>query len=215
MARQTTHGMSERAETLQTGRREDVARIAAFSDGVFAIAITLLTLQLSIPARAALGPALLDLVPSFIAFAISYAVIGKYWIGHHRLFALAVRSDSTLLWLNLLALFFVVLMPFTTSVIAEHGSQPLGVIVYAVSLALAGFAATGLSAYILIGDRMCAPSVSGAAARASLWRGVVVPAYFLISLLILLLPVSASAVPYSWLGMPLAQYLADLRLRGR
>jgi uncharacterized membrane protein len=103
------------AEGVRSQERE-VARIAAFSDGVFAIAITLLALQLEIPFgdRVDVWAGLRDLWPSFLSFAISFAVIGAYWIAHHRLFSLVERYDRRLLWLNLLALFFIVLMPFTT-----------------------------------------------------------------------------------------------------
>jgi uncharacterized membrane protein len=192
---------------------QEVARIAAFSDGVFAIAITLLTLQLEVPRSGDLGQNLIDLGPYFLAFVISFLVIGLYWVAHHRLFAIVVRYDSRLIWLNLLALFFIVLLPFTTSLIAEHGDQPLGVIVYAASLAGAGFANTALAAYALVGRRLCPPSTPTAVVRYYLWRGAVVAIYFTVSLLLLLAPTGTDLVMYSWLGIPVAQRLVGRHYR--
>jgi len=198
-----------------TDQSKEVARIAAFSDGVFAIAITLLTLQLAIPKSGSLTRDLSDLLPNFVAFVISFLVIGNYWVAHHRLFAAVERYDNRLIWLNLLTLFFIVLLPFTTSVIAEYGDQPLAVIVYALSLSGAGFANTALAAYVLVGDRLCRASTSWAVAGLNLWRGAAVAIYFVASLLLLLLPFGTYAVMYSWLGIPLVEQLVRRHFRAR
>jgi len=200
------------AESIADQSKE-VARIAAFSDGVFAIAITLLTLQLAIPKSGELTQDLIDLQPNFVAFVISFLVIGNYWVAHHRLFAVVVRYDNRLLWLNLLTLFFIVLLPFTTSVIAEYGSQPLGVILYASSLAGAGLANTALAAYIFVGRRMCQASTSRAVVGFNLWRGAAVAIYFVASLLLLLLPTGTEIVMYSWFGIPLVGQLVRRHYR--
>jgi uncharacterized membrane protein len=207
------HTMETPATESIAGRSKEVARIAAFSDGVFAIAITLLTLQLAIPRSGELTQDLSELQPNFFAFVISFLVIGNYWVAHHRLFAVVVRYDNRLIWLNLLTLFFIVLLPFTTSVIAEYGSQPLGVILYASSLAGAGFANTALAAYVLIGHRMCQASTSSAEAGFSLWRGAAVAIYFVASLLLLLLPAGTENVMFSWLGIPVVEQLVRRHYR--
>ncbi|HQF53076.1 MAG TPA: TMEM175 family protein, partial [Thermoleophilia bacterium] len=105
-----------RGEPRRDQSRE-VARITAFSDGVFAIAITLLALPLALPRGdgVEVWAELQRLGPSFRSFCISFVVIGAYWIGHRGIFLLVERSDRRLLWLNLLLLFFIVLLPFTTS----------------------------------------------------------------------------------------------------
>ena len=127
---------------------KEVARIAAFSDGVFAIAITLLALQLEIPGgdRVDVWSEVSALSSNFVAFAISFAVIGVYWVAHHRLFSVIERYDLRLIWLNLLSLFFIVLMPFTTSLVGEHGDSDVSVVIYALSIAGAGFTNTGMAA---------------------------------------------------------------------
>jgi uncharacterized membrane protein len=179
----------------------EVARIAAFSDGVFAIAITLLTLQLELPKGGDLVQDLNDLGPSFLAFVISFLVIGTYWVAHHRLFAVVRGYDGRLIWLNMATLFFIVLLPFTTSVISDYGGSRFGVVVYVASLAGAGLATTALAAYALVGHRLCAPSVSADTARFYIWRGAVVAIYFTASLA--LLPFGPAVVEYSWFGIPL------------
>jgi len=194
--------METPAPESRADQSKEVARIAAFSDGVFAIAITLLTLQLEIPKGGNLGQELMDLQRNFVAFVISFLVVGVYWVAHHRLFALVARYDMRLIWLNLLMLFFIVLQPFTTSVIAEHGDQPLAVIVYASTLAAAGFANAALAAYALVGRRLCDVSTSSAVVGYNVWRGAVIATYFMASLLILLLPSGTTLVTYSWLGIP-------------
>ena len=112
-------------ETIRDAERE-TARIEAFSDGVFAIAITLLVLELHVPAvhEGGLRAALLAQWPSYFGFLTSFATIGIMWLNHHRLFHLIRRVDHTLLLLNVLLLLGVTLVPFPTAVMAEHLGHP-------------------------------------------------------------------------------------------
>jgi len=104
---------------------KETARIEAFSDGVFAIAITLLILEIKIPGVGTgdLSRQLLRQWPSYIAFVISFAFIGIMWINHHRLFTHIKRSNNALLFLNLLLLLGVCAVPFPTAVLAQHFGQ--------------------------------------------------------------------------------------------
>ncbi len=97
-------------------------RLEAFSDGVFAVAITLLALDLAVPGpgHGRLGDLLHHHLPSFAAFAVSFLTIGIIWVNHHTLFKNFARIDRTLLFLNLLLLFFVVCIPFGTSTFAAY-----------------------------------------------------------------------------------------------
>jgi uncharacterized membrane protein len=104
---------------------KETARIEAFSDGVFAIAITLLVLQLKVPQESdvkeiPLVTQLLSQWPAYVSFVISFAFIGIMWINHHRLFNHIYRSDNNLMILNLLLLMGVTAVPFPTAVLAEH-----------------------------------------------------------------------------------------------
>jgi len=102
----------------------ETARIEAFSDGVFAIAITLLVLDLKVPKEAehghTLAAALAAQWPAYLAFVTSFLTILVMWINHHRMFTLIGRSDDRLLFYNGLLLMGVTLVPFPTSLVAEH-----------------------------------------------------------------------------------------------
>ena len=100
----------------------ETGRIEAFSDGVYAIAITLLILDLKVPMTpdGQLGGALLRQWPAYFAFLVSFAFIGIMWVNHHRLFTHIRRSDNRLLFLNLLLLLGVTVVPFPTALLAAH-----------------------------------------------------------------------------------------------
>src|SRR5215471_12855867 len=100
----------------------ETARIEAFSDGVFAIAITLLILEIRVPrpADGPLGVQLMRQWPSYVSFMISFCFIGIMWVNHHRLFNHIRRSDNLLMLFNLLLLLGVTFVPFPTSVLAAH-----------------------------------------------------------------------------------------------
>ncbi|GAA1747713.1 TMEM175 family protein [Kocuria aegyptia] len=118
------------------GSGESTERTVFFSDAVFAIAMTLLVLELILPAD--LDPAQLDAalrahLPPFLAYVLSFAVIGTAWMSHHRRFTVILRYDRRLQWLNLLSLFFVALLPMPTSLLSDYGggSSPWPVALYA------------------------------------------------------------------------------------
>lgn len=102
------------------------ARLEAFSDGVFAIAATLLVLEFGVGAtdRRDLGSALLHLWPSYLAYATSFITIGIIWMNHHTCVETMRRADRTLLFLNLLLLMTVAFLPFPTKLVAQYLQQP-------------------------------------------------------------------------------------------
>lgn len=108
--------------------RNETGRVEAFSDGVLAIVITLLVLELQVPrgltSEAALGAALAHEWPAYFAFLTSFATVGIMWVNHHRLFTLIGRVDHWLLMLNLLLLLTICVVPFPTAIVAEYlGSE--------------------------------------------------------------------------------------------
>jgi TMEM175 potassium channel family protein len=112
-------------------------RIVAFSDGVFAIAITLLVLGLLLPQHLTdLKRALLNDTGDFVAYAISFAVLGRFWLAHHRFFAALERFDSTLMALNLTYLAFIALVPFTSSILGDYGDHTESIVLYAINMIL-------------------------------------------------------------------------------
>jgi uncharacterized membrane protein len=104
----------------------ETSRIEAFSDGMFAIAITLLILEVKVPvpAEGHLAQSLLRQWPSYLAFLLSFVYIGVMWMNHHRMFTHIRRSNDTLLVLNLLLLLGVTAVPFPTAVLAAHLGTP-------------------------------------------------------------------------------------------
>lgn len=107
-------------------------RLILFSDAVFAIAITLLVIEIKIPelhdetiTDTAILKELGHLIPKFLGFIISFMLIGLYWTIHHRLFGYVANFDKKLLGLNLLFLFFIVLMPFSTGLYGEYSGPVL------------------------------------------------------------------------------------------
>lgn len=135
-------------------REVEFSRALAFSDGVFAFAVTLLVTGLDVP-KGLHGPdlehqlweALKDLSPNFVSYGISFAVIGLMWLHHHRLFSRFRALDTTALWLNLVSLAFIVLIPFSTNVLGEYGDEAVGVSLYALNIAAATAAYTVLWLY--------------------------------------------------------------------
>ncbi len=98
------------------------ARLEAFSDGVFAVAITLLALDLVVdgPGAGSLAHQLGDKWPSYVAYVVSFFIVGITWVNHHSLFGAIAVVDRTLLFLNLLLLMFIVAIPFGTATLAAY-----------------------------------------------------------------------------------------------
>ena len=113
--------------TTNVGGRKETGRVEAFSDGVFAIAMTLLVLNVRVPNTdqpGQLGSLLWQQWPSYLAFVISFAFIGIMWVNHHRLFVHIRRIDHMLLVLNGALLLGVTAVPFPTAVLAQYLGKP-------------------------------------------------------------------------------------------
>jgi len=117
----------------------EFGRIVAFSDGVFSIAITLLVLNIGISKGLTEGQidnALWDQRDTFFAYAISFAVIGRFWLVHHRFFSEVRAFDGRLISLNLAYLGAIVLLPFSSELLGEYGGTTTAVVFYSVNLAV-------------------------------------------------------------------------------
>jgi uncharacterized membrane protein len=113
------------------------ARLEAFSDGVIAVIITIMVLEMKVPHEPDLG-ALLPLWPVFLAYVLSYIYVGIYWNNHHQLMHAVHHIDGTVLWANLHLLFWLSLVPFVTGWMSESHFPPLAVALYGVVLMLCG-----------------------------------------------------------------------------
>ncbi len=121
--------------------RAQVERLIFFSDAVFAIAITLLVIELKLPelheqSTAGFLNALARMVPNLLGYLLSFFVIGAFWAAHHRVFRWVLKTDDRLVWANLRLLLLIAFLPFPTAVLAEHPNLRASILFY--SLVLAG-----------------------------------------------------------------------------
>lgn len=177
-------------------------RLLALSDGVFAFAITLLALDLVLPAASGIGSngellsALGGESNSFVDFIISFFVVGFYWVGHNRVFRYIKKADNRLLWLNLIFLFFIVLLPFGTRVLEGFNSLQAAVMVYALINIGAGFASIAMWGYASSGRRLVDSELPNRTVRWHQARGLIAVATFAVS--IPLAYVANFLAPISW-----------------
>jgi uncharacterized membrane protein len=123
-------------------------RLEAFSDGVIAIIITIMVLELKVPEGSDLD-AIRPIVPFFLAYVLSFVFLGIYWNNHHHMLHATSRVNGAILWANLHLLFWLSLVPVTTAWIAESGSAPLPTAVYGIVLLLAAVSYTILQTTIV------------------------------------------------------------------
>jgi uncharacterized membrane protein len=119
--------------------QRDLGRIVAFTDGVMAVAITLLVLNLEVPRVPGdeLDDALWDLIPSLIAYLLAFALVGRHWIVHHRFFETLRTFDARLMTLNLAFLALIVLVPFATELFDRYTDEPAAAAVFGGIMGLA------------------------------------------------------------------------------
>ncbi len=167
-------------------------RVIFFSDAVFAIAITLLVIEIKIPdfhenvSDKALLNALKDLIPKFLGFLVSFLLIGMYWTVHHRIFGFVMEYNRRLLWLNLFFLFFIVLMPFATGFYSEYSGPDMmtkqlkvPMTFYVLNLCGAGIFNYVLWRYVANPKhRLIAPDTDMLTIRLAKARALVVPTVF-------------------------------------
>jgi len=129
-----------------------IQRIAAFSDGVIAIIITIMVLELKLPDGAATGDAwtkfLAPLAPKLAIYALSFFIVGTLWVNHHQLLTVVRRPTLQLMWMNLLLLFVMSLIPLATGFLGEHPQLARAVAFYALTMTLSS-AVFGLLRYRL------------------------------------------------------------------
>lgn len=123
-------------------------RLEAFSDGVLAIIITIMVLELRAPEGISFA-SLAPLVPKFLCYGMSFAFVGIYWNNHHHLLHTVKRVDGGILWANLNLLFWLSLIPFTTAWMGEHGFSGPPVALYGMVLLMSGIAYYILVRFIL------------------------------------------------------------------
>jgi len=194
-----------------------VERTVFFSDAVFAIAMTLLVLELIIPEgldQEHLGEALAAAVPEFVAYAISFTVLGIAWLSHHRKLTVIRRYDAQLQALNLLLLFFIAVLPMPTSFLSNYGGEisPWPAVLYALVIA-AVFLVLDLIWWHAWRAKLIEPVVDEPMYRYLLWAMLPVPVVFLLSIPVAF--INADAAMYVWILVIPALLLTRRRPRLR
>lgn len=115
-------------------------RIEAFSDGVIAIIITIMVLELKVPHGEGLFKELMDLWPVFLSYVLSFIYVGIYWNNHHHMFSVVNKVNGAVLWANLHLLFWLSMIPFATAWMGENHFAPAPVAVYGAVLLMNGLA---------------------------------------------------------------------------
>ena len=198
-------GKSETFGADESGRALD--RLVAFSDGVFAIAMTLLVLSLRTPNLSGsvdeidseLWKTLREQWPELFSYALSFFVIGRYWLVHHRMFRLVRRADAPLLVWNLALLALIALMPYPTEILGRYGDTTTAVVLYSVMMVGVGSVSYGMTRHIhragLIDDK-----VTDEYKAHSLARSIVIPVGFALGIPVAFLDPTAGELTW-WVAI--------------
>ncbi len=193
-------------EDIQTHEKV-LGRVLALSDGVFAIAITLLILNVAVPdgtTKQQIPAALAGMWPKYMAFFISFVVIGAFWMSHVRRFRALKRYTWGLLWLNLLVLMFVVIIPFVTNLLSNYNST-LTVILYAITIACAGCA--GLLEWLyMYWNNLLSKEVSRKQLKSTIILNLITPVFFILSIGVALIDYNLAT--YFWILIFVAHVIA-------
>lgn len=143
-------------------------RLEAFSDGVFAIVITLLILDIKIPdvQPSALGAGLVHILPQTLTYILSFFIVGLYWHLHHQVAAQIKLIDEAFIWLNLIWLLFVSVLPFPTALLGRYPLQPIPLTIYGINLILVNITGFIILVYFQRHPRLRFTPMSSAELRA-------------------------------------------------
>lgn len=146
-------------------------RMNALADGVFAIVMTLLVLELVVGEMAksassqGLFHELLEMGPRFLIYGLSFLILGLFWVMHHMIFQAVIRHDTSLIWLNIFFLMFVSLIPFSTALFGTFVAQKITALIYGVNMLLMFNLGWALWAYATRGHRLVDPELDPALIR--------------------------------------------------
>ena len=163
-------------------------RLIFFSDAVFAIAITLLALDINLPptdsddiSSAEMWRLIASLMPDYVAYVTSFLVIALFWLGHHTKFRSIVRYDPVILWLNTFLLMVIAFVPFPTRVMSDYDNST-ATIFYAATVAAAGLLTAAINFYATHNNRLVDPDSPMHENVRKPWRLLATPVIFLLSI---------------------------------
>jgi uncharacterized membrane protein len=168
----------KRRYRYQGGSDVPTTRLEALADGVFAIVMTLLVFGLGVPVVAdatngEVAEALREMWPEFLIYALSFMVLGAFWLMHKMMFDSIVASDPPLVWLNVLFLMITALLPFSTALVGEYRALGLVAFIYGLNLTLAFASATAIHAYATGGNRLTPDDVDAVFMRGATRMGII------------------------------------------
>jgi uncharacterized membrane protein len=181
------------------GRRSDIGRLETFCDGVFAIAATLLILNVhaqGVP----LSRGLLNAWPSYAAYAVSFVIIGIIWVNHHAAFGQIGRSDRTFVMINVLFLMCVAFIPFPAGLLAEHLGGPgakAAAVLYGATLTVGGIFANLFWLYAVRWGRLLRPDADPRVIRGITRSHLIGPCTYLAATLVALVSANVAALLYA------------------
>jgi uncharacterized membrane protein len=196
-------------------REHDPSRVLAMTDGVFAIIITLLVLDVHVPELSqgqSLNEALLEVRASLTAFAISFILAGMYWVGHRDLFALIRRTDRGLVWLNILYLLPLCLLPFGTKLLGRYDQEARALRIYGLVLVAIAVMRAVIWLYATSRPHLLWQRLDDRQRRAGLALAMAPGLVYLLAMLVAgVAPVVSLAI---YAGLPLLYFLSIAVLRG-
>ena len=193
----------------------DPARVLALTDGVFAIIITLLVLEIHVPELTqghSLNEALGEIRPSLVAFVISFILAGMYWVGHRDLFALIRRTDRGLVWLNILYLLPLCLLPFAAGLLGRYDTEPVALRIYGLLLVAIAVMRVVMWLYATNRPHLLWQRLDARQRRTGLALGVFPGLVYLLAFLVAKGAPGVSLLIYA--GLPVLYFLSITVLRG-
>lgn len=193
-----------------------LTRIEAFSDGVFAIIVTLLVLELKVPplkdhaSVAELAHALREIAPKFLSWLISFVIVCKFWLNHHHILGQARHADYGFIWLNAIFLMGQSFIPFPTAMMGEYPDNPLAVSFFGIVFAINTLLFLALQAYIE--RRLTKPDLAPSQDPHGVVKGMIGPASYLVGAGLAWISIPAAFIAYAL--TPLF-YITPPRPRGR
>ena len=202
--------------TVHDNKALQLERIVFFSDAVFAIAITLLIIEVKVPH---MEPAATDrdfaiavvrLIPNFVGYFFSFLVIGAYWVGHHKIYGQIVDWNYGLIWRNVFFLMSIAFMPFATAFFSEYPTHLVPLVLYAATFSVAGVLEI-LQFRYAIRHRLTSPAADPVELSHLAWRMSVLPIAGIAAALIgLIKPMFAG---FAFMLIPIAHRLIKSRFK--
>jgi len=189
-------------------------RLCAISDGVYAFALTLLVLDLKVPEVAEitnpqLTTDLLQQIPNFIAYAISFSVVAFFWINHHRIFQSVTSCNARVLIFNFAHLLFISLAPYSASLIGHYEGDRIATIVFSANLGLASLSMIMLAQYVLAKKEWRTNETGGTWVKVPWWTAYSGPGIAVVSILVSFVNIDIAL--FIWFLLPLINLSIMLR----